>query len=105
MTLSDNSSANLLLASLGGPPGLTQDARSLGDELTRLDRIEPELDEAEPNDARDTTTPASMARNRKLVTGTALSAASRNQLITRLVACKTGGRVGARPNMRWALSR
>jgi beta-lactamase class A len=61
MTLSDNTSANLLLASLGGRAGLTQYARSLGDELTRLDRIEPELNEAEPNDARDTTTPASMA--------------------------------------------
>jgi beta-lactamase class A len=91
MTLSDNTSANLLLASLGGPAGLTRYARSLGDELSRLDRIEPELNEAEPNDARDTTTPASMARNlRELATGTALSAASRDQLIAWLVACKTG---------------
>jgi beta-lactamase class A len=91
MTLSDNTSANLLLASLGGPVGLTQYARSLGDELTRLDRIEPELNEAEPNDARDTTTPASMAHNLlELATGTALSAASRDQSIAWLVACKTG---------------
>ena len=47
---------------LGGPEGLTAFARSLGDSVTRLDRIEPELNEAMPGDPRDTTTPAAMAR-------------------------------------------
>lgn len=91
VTLSDNTAANLLLASLGGPSAITDYARSLGDQLTRLDRIEPELNEATPGDARDTTTPAAMARNLKmLTTGSALSAASRDQLIAWLVGCKTG---------------
>jgi beta-lactamase class A len=48
MTVSDNTAGNLLLASLGGPAGLTAFARSLGDAMTRLDRIEPELNEANP---------------------------------------------------------
>ena len=39
--LSDNTAANLLLASIGGPEGLTRYARSLGDTVTRLDRTEP----------------------------------------------------------------
>jgi beta-lactamase class A len=91
VTISDNTAANLLLASLGGPSAITTYARSLGDDITRLDRTEPTLNEATPGDPRDTTTPAAMARNLKLLaTGTALSAASRDQLITWLVACKTG---------------
>src|SRR5690606_18451400 len=45
VTLSDNTAANLLLASLGGPPALTAFVRSVGDEVTRLDRTEPELNE------------------------------------------------------------
>jgi beta-lactamase class A len=91
ITLSDNTAANLLLASLGGPSMITAYARSLGDDITRLDRTEPTLNEATPGDPRDTTTPAAMAKNLKLLTtGTALSAVSRDQLITWLVGCKTG---------------
>jgi beta-lactamase class A len=91
VTLSDNTAANLLLASMGGPPAITVLARALGDDLTRLDRIETELNEGTPGDPRDTTTPAAMAKNLKALTlGTALSASSRDQLIAWLVGCKTG---------------
>jgi beta-lactamase class A len=91
MTVSDNTAGNLILASLGGPGGLTAYARSLGDTLTRLDRIEPVLNEAVPGDPRDTTTPAAMLSNlRTLVLGTALSAASREQLTAWLIGNKTG---------------
>ena len=91
VTLSDNTAANLLLASLGGPSAITAYVRSLGDDSTRLDRIEPELNEATPGDPRDTTTPAAMAKNLKLLASdTALSAASRDQLVAWLVGCKTG---------------
>jgi beta-lactamase class A len=91
MTLSDNTAGNLLLTSFGGPAGLTAFARSLGDTVTRLDRIEPDLNEATPGDPRDTTTSAAMLENlRRLVVGDALSAASRQQLTDWLVANKTG---------------
>jgi beta-lactamase class A len=92
VTLSDNTAANLLLASIGGPPGLTAFARGLGDEVTRLDRNEPSLNEALPDDPRDTTTPNAMASTlRTLILGTtALSAASREQLTAWLLANKTG---------------
>ena len=91
MTVSDNTAGNLLLASLGGPAGLTAYARSLGDAVTRLDRIEPELNEARPGDPRDTTTPEAMLANlRALVLENALSAASRAQLERWLVGNKTG---------------
>ena len=91
MTVSDNTAGNLLLASLGGPAGLTAYARSLGDEVTRLDRIEPDLNEARPGDPRDTTSPAAMLSNlRTLVLGDALSAGSKDRLTTWLLGNKTG---------------
>ncbi len=91
ITLSDNTAGNLLLAALGGPGGITAFARSLGDDVTRLDRIEPELNEAIPGDPRDTTSPAAMTANlRSLLIGDALSASSRARLTAWLLANKTG---------------
>lgn len=58
---SDNTAGNLLLRELGGPGSVTELARSLGATSTRLDRWEPELNEATPGDARDTTTPGDVA--------------------------------------------
>ena len=86
MTFSDNTAGNLMLANLGGPEGLTAYARSLGDTVTRLDRNEPDLNEALPGDPRDTTSPFAMAADlRTLVTGKALTAASKERLIGWLV--------------------
>lgn len=91
VTLSDNAAGNLLLKSFGGPPGLTAYARSLGDEFTRLDRIEPDLNEATPGDPRDTTTPDAMLKTmQKIVIGPALSPASREQITRWLTDNKTG---------------
>lgn len=91
VTVSDNTAANLLLDSFGGPSGLTAYVRSLGDRMTRLDRCEPELNEAARGDPRDSTTPAAMlATMRSLVVGNALSPTSRSQLTAWLVGNKTG---------------
>ena len=92
ITVSDNTAANLILARIGGPAGLTAYLRGLGDGLTRLDRIEPALNEAAPEDPRDTTTPAAMLGCLdRLVLGDALSAASRERLRGWLLANRTGG--------------
>jgi beta-lactamase class A len=78
---SDNTAGNLLLDTIGGPSGLTKFARSIGDETTRLDRKEPELNSASPGDERDTTSPAAMCANmQRLVLGNVLSESSRRQL-------------------------
>lgn len=91
VTLSDNTAANLMLATFGGPQGLTAYLRSIGDSMTRLDRNEPTLNEAKPGDVRDTTTPAAMVGDlQRLLLGDALAKPSREQLIDWLVACKTG---------------
>jgi len=89
--ISDNAAANLLLARVGGPAGLTRWLRGLGDEATRLDRIEPELNSNTPGDPRDSTTPAAMAETlRRLLLGEALAPASRAQLMAWLEAARTG---------------
>jgi beta-lactamase class A len=81
VTLSDNTAANLMLESFGGPAGLTRFARTLGDDVTRLDRFETALNEAIPGDPRDTTSPAAMlGLMRELLLGRALAPASREQL-------------------------
>jgi beta-lactamase class A len=93
ITLSDNTAGNLLLASIGGPQGLTAFVRGLGDDMTRLDRAETALNEALPDDPRDTTTPNAMASDlRALVLDGALSAGSRAQLADWLAANTTGGK-------------
>ncbi|HEY5339031.1 MAG TPA: class A beta-lactamase [Rhizomicrobium sp.] len=87
---SDNTAANFLIASLGGPSGVTRYARSLGDPVTRLDRTELSLNTAIAGDPRDTTTPVAMLEDlRRLMLGKALSDSSRALLTGWLVACKT----------------
>ena len=78
MIVSDNTAANLLLASFGGPAALTSFWPAIGDRATRLDRTEPELNEGTPGDPRDTTTPVAMVGNlRKFVLGDVIAPASR----------------------------
>jgi len=88
---SDNTAANLLFKVIGGPGGLTAYIRSLGDSVTRFDRIEPFLNSNIQGDDRDTTTPKAMRDTiLKLVIGNCLSPESRKQLEEWLIAFKTG---------------
>lgn len=85
ITWSDNTAANLLFASIGGPKAVTQFARSLGDQFTLLDRIEPALN------PHDTTTPNAMLEDmQKLLLSDVLSRSSREKLTDWLVGCQTG---------------
>ena len=91
VSLSDNTAANMLMKHLGGPAIVTAYARQLGDTVTRLDRIEPELNFASADGLNDTTTPQAMLEDlRKLTVGDALSAISRNQLLDWLRETTTG---------------
>ena len=88
---SDNTAANLLLNLCGGPDALTRFLRSVGDQVTRLDRMELTLNSNLPRDPRDTTSPAAMvATMRTLLLGDVLSPASRARLIGWLKGCETG---------------
>lgn len=105
MTLSDNTAANLLLRSIGGPAAVTQFARGLGDRVTRLDRSEPDLNTAIPGDLRDTTSPLAMARTlHALTVGAALTPGSRARLTGWLRANTTGDdRLRAGLPRRWVI--
>ena len=91
VTFSDNTATNVLLRAMGGPAALTKFIRSIGDEVTRFDRTELELNSNLPNDERDTTTPRAMADSMlKIFTQDALSLPSRALLIDWMTAARSG---------------
>jgi beta-lactamase class A len=89
ISFSDNTAANLLLAAIGGPDAVTAYARSIGDDVTRLDRTEPSLNVVDG--VKDTTSPNAMLENlRLLLLGPALSPSSRALLNTWMNGSATG---------------
>jgi beta-lactamase class A len=99
---SDNTAANLLFRIIGGPEGLTNYIRSLGDKTTRIDRIEPYLNSNIALDERDTTTPyAILLTMQELLIKDALSLSSKEKLLDWLIGNTTGNtkiRAGINPN-------
>ncbi|TMQ91077.1 class A beta-lactamase [Actinomadura soli] len=93
ITHSDNTAGNLVLKEIGGPAGLTAFVRSLGDTVTRSDRVEPGLNDWRPGEKRDTTAPRAWAGSlRALTAGDALAPADRDRLNAWMKATVTGGR-------------
>lgn len=81
LDLSDNTAANLLITRLGGVEGVMTYLSSVGDDVTRLDRLEPELNTFVPGDPRDTTSPRAMLSTwAAMLLGDGLQPASRDQL-------------------------
>lgn len=81
LQVSDNTAANMLLQTIGGPPAITAFARSIGDDRSRLDRWETELNSALPGDPRDTSTPRALGGGvASVLTGDVLDGPHRTQL-------------------------
>ncbi|MEL6877458.1 MAG: class A beta-lactamase [Pseudomonadota bacterium] len=90
---SDNAAANILLRELDGPEALTQFWRDLGDATSRLDRIEPALNNVPPGELRDTTSPAAMARTvAKLTFGDTLPEPAQTTLRQWMIDTLTGAK-------------
>lgn len=90
---SDGTAANLLLTNLGGTAVFTGYLRSLGDNVSRLDQLEPELNRDAPGDERDTTTPHALGADiQRLVLGDALPPDKRAMLTDWMVRSTTGGK-------------
>lgn len=88
---SDNTAANLLLDALGGPRILDSTLKEIGDDVTRMERREPELSRWVPGETRDTTTPRALARDlRAYVLGDVLPKDERAQLTKWLRTNTTG---------------
>ena len=58
---SDSTALNLLIGNLGGIDALQQALAGINDEVTSIDRLEPELNAVAPGDPRDTSTPRQLA--------------------------------------------
>lgn len=100
---SDNTAANLILAQLGGPQGVTRFMRAMGDPVTRLDRNEPTLNTCIKGDPRDTTTPNAMLRSVETIVLGAQAGPSTHLLIDWLLGCRTADtkiRTGLKPGWR-----
>lgn len=92
-TTSDNVAANLLITQLGGPEKITAALRAMGDTVTRLDRIEPEMNLVPTGEQRDTTSPRAMAQTVAAIFSSEwLSLESRTRLQEWMVATRTGTR-------------
>lgn len=88
---SDNTAANLLVARVGGPSVVQQWLRGIGDQVTQVVRVEPDLNEAAPGDERDTTTPAQFAADlRTVLLGDALRPEDRKLLVDTMAGTTTG---------------
>ncbi|MET8743364.1 class A beta-lactamase [Streptomyces sp. NPDC004728] len=88
---SDNTAANLLLGRLGGPRGLDAALAELGDDVTRMEHSEPELNRWSPGATSDTSTPRALAEDlRAFVLGDVLGTGERAQLAKWLRTNTTG---------------
>src|SRR5690606_21980500 len=61
--VSDNPAANILIREMGGLEAWQAWYRTIGDQVTRVDRYETELNSAVSGDLRDTTTPEQFVAN------------------------------------------
>ncbi|MFG3533155.1 class A beta-lactamase [Streptomyces sp. NPDC047917] len=88
---SDNTAANLLLDRLGGPRGLDAVLAGIGDDVTRMEHREPELNRWSPGATSDTSTPRALAGDlRAFVLGDLLGSGERAQLTKWLRTNTTG---------------
>ena len=103
--VSDNPAANILIREMGGLDALRAFYRGIGDDSTRVDRLEPEMNRQDGD--KDTITPDQSVRNiqRLLVADTPLSPASKTLLMRWLVDTPTGqGRIKAGVPADWTVA-
>ncbi|MBK6597732.1 MAG: serine hydrolase [Proteobacteria bacterium] len=104
--MSDNTAANLLINRLGETQAVTAYVRGIGDDVTRLDRMEPDLNVFVPGDLRDTTSPAAMISTwEAMLLGSALTPESHAQLAAWMrLGGVTGGLIRASVPPDWTVA-
>ncbi|MBM7599128.1 beta-lactamase class A [Virgibacillus halotolerans] len=88
---SDNTADNLIMAYIGGPSELKKALREIGDDVTNPVRFEPELNDVEPGETHDTSTPRALTTSLQAFTlGDALPVEKRELLTDWLKGNATG---------------
>jgi beta-lactamase class A len=91
---SDNTAANVVVRELGGVGAVQASLSEFGDRVTRVDRLEPDLNTAIPGDLRDTSTPQQIAADlRALLLGPMLTPRRRALMRTFMESSTTGDRL------------
>jgi beta-lactamase class A len=94
LTLSDNTATNLLFDLVGGPGTVDDRLAEVGDRVTSVDRVEPDLNDWRPGEVRDTSTPRALATVvRDLTLGDLLGREDRRLLNDELGDSLTGARL------------
>ncbi|MGD6792663.1 class A beta-lactamase [Metabacillus indicus] len=79
---SDNTAGNFILEQLGGPAGFKKTLKDIGDNTTSPERMEPDLNEVNPGETHDTSTPRALAASlQAFILGDALPTEKRKLLI------------------------
>ncbi|WP_203289638.1 class A beta-lactamase [Metabacillus sp. cB07] len=79
---SDNTAGNLILKQLDGPAGFKKALEDIGDNTTSPERFEPDLNEVNPGETHDTSTPRALAASlQAFILGDALPPEKRELLI------------------------
>ncbi|WP_158587170.1 class A beta-lactamase [Motilimonas pumila] len=80
---SDNTAANIVLEGIGGPQGLTGFFRDIGDNRSRLDDIEPKLNQVALGETNNTSHAIALVQSlQRLTFGRVLTTGSQEQLLT-----------------------
>ncbi|MBO1510110.1 class A beta-lactamase [Metabacillus bambusae] len=88
---SDNTAGNLILKQIGGPSGFKKSLREIGDNVTKPERFEPELNEVNPGEIHDTSTARALATSlQAFIIGDALPTEKRTILTDWLKRNTTG---------------
>ena len=91
---SDSTAHNLILKKLGGPSAFEKILREIGDTVTNSERFEPELNEVNPGETHDTSTPEAIAKTLQSFTlGTALPKEKRELLVDWMKRNTTGDKL------------
>ncbi|MFS0557008.1 BBI family class A beta-lactamase [Brevibacillus sp. 179-C9.3 HS] len=88
---SDNTAGNLLFKELGGPKGFESALRQIGDSVTTSERYETELNEAKPEDIRDTSTPKALATSLRAYTVGDVLSSDKQKILTEWLQGNTTG--------------
>ncbi|MDA2440917.1 MULTISPECIES: class A beta-lactamase BlaIII [Bacillus cereus group] len=91
---SDSTAHNLILKKLGGPSVFEKILREIGDTVTNSKRFEPELNEVNPGETHDTSTPKAIAKTLQSFTlGTVLPSEKRELLVDWMKRNTTGDKL------------